>query len=107
MMINVTESAKDYLLGVLAKNSKQFILMAINGKGCNGYSYEYGFVTKVEFGDLHIPLDADHALIVDSISLPYIEGSTLDYVSNINGSALVVNNPLATSQCGCGTSFSV
>lgn len=77
----------------------------VNGGGCSGFQYEF----KID--DSRAPEDrafeADGAtVLVDDISLTYMAGSTLDFEDNLMGQAFRINNPLAKSSCGCGTSFS-
>jgi iron-sulfur cluster assembly protein len=76
------------------------------GGGCSGFSYRFGFANKVNADDQVIERDGAKVAI-DEASLPFLAGSEIDYVEEIIGAAFRVNNPNATSACGCGTSFSV
>jgi iron-sulfur cluster assembly protein len=76
------------------------------GGGCSGFSYRFGFAHQVNADDIVIERDGSKA-VVDEASLPFLAGSEIDFVDEIIGASFKVNNPNATSGCGCGTSFSV
>jgi iron-sulfur cluster assembly accessory protein len=76
------------------------------GGGCSGYSYRFGFAHGANADDLVIERDGARAA-VDPASLPFLEGSEIDFVDELMGQAFRIHNPNATSGCGCGTSFSV
>lgn len=76
------------------------------GGGCSGFSYRFGFADKVNADDIVVERDGAHA-VVDTASLPFLEGAEIDFVDEIIGQSFRINNPNATSGCGCGTSFSV
>ena len=72
-------------------NSAQLNLRVyVTGGGCSGF--QYGF----SFDD-----------VVDSLSLQYLQGSTVDYIEDLTGSKFIISNPNATTTCGCGESFSI
>jgi iron-sulfur cluster assembly protein len=76
------------------------------GGGCSGFSYRFGFADKVNADDTVIERDGARA-VVDEASIPFLAGSEIDFVEELLGASFKVNNPNATSGCGCGTSFSV
>lgn len=78
----------------------------VTGGGCSGFSYGFTFDEKVNDGDTQIEKN-DVTLIVDSMSLQYLVGGTVDYTSGLDGSRFFVDNPNATATCGCGSSFSI
>lgn len=78
----------------------------VNGGGCSGFQYGFEFDDKVGEGDLEVVNDGV-SLVVDSMSLQYLGGAEVDYEEGLEGSRFVINNPNASSTCGCGTSFSV
>ena len=80
--------------------------VTVSGGGCSGFQYGFSLDDKVTDDDLVIERDGVTVLI-DSISLMYLEGSEIDYVDELIGSAFRVQNPQATASCGCGTSFSI
>ena len=78
--------------------------VSVSGGGCSGFQYGFSLDDQVADDDLKIERDGV-ALVVDTISLMYIAGSEVDFVENIGGSYFVINNPNATSMCGCCNSF--
>jgi len=80
--------------------------LEVIGGGCSGFSYRFGFANSANIDDVVIERDGAKA-VIDPASLPFLEGAEIDYVEEIIGAAFKVNNPNATSGCGCGTSFSV
>ena len=80
--------------------------VTVSGGGCSGFQYSFDLVTEREDDDLVIEREGATVLI-DSISLMYLAGSQIDFVDDLIGAAFQINNPNATSSCGCGTSFSL
>jgi iron-sulfur cluster assembly accessory protein len=80
------------------------IRISVVGGGCSGFQYQLKFDTK-KVGDRVIELDGI-SVCVDDFSLPYIAGTTLDYVEGLHGAGFRFDNPRASSTCGCGSSFS-
>ena len=78
----------------------------ITGGGCSGFQYGFTFDEKVNEGDLTVE-NAGVQLVIDPMSLQYLIGGTIDYNEGLEGSRFVVNNPNASSTCGCGSSFSI
>jgi iron-sulfur cluster insertion protein len=78
--------------------------IAVVGGGCSGFQYSLNFDTRKD-GDHVAELDGV-SVFVDEISLPYIAGTTLDYVEGLHNAGFRFDNPRATRTCGCGSSFS-
>lgn len=78
----------------------------ITGGGCAGFSYGFNFDEKIQEDDTQVENDGVK-LLIDAMSIQYLEGSEIDYVEGLEGSRFVVNNPNATTTCGCGSSFSI
>ncbi|HHT7763708.1 iron-sulfur cluster insertion protein ErpA [Pasteurella multocida] len=78
----------------------------ITGGGCSGFQYGFTFDEKVNDGDLTIEKSGVH-LVIDPMSLQYLIEGTVDYTEGLEGSRFVVNNPNASTTCGCGSSFSI
>ena len=78
--------------------------IAIQGGGCSGFQYSLNFDTQKE-GD-RVTDFGGVIVLVDEISLPYIAGTTLDYVEGLHGAGFLFDNPRASRTCGCGSSFS-
>ena len=77
----------------------------IVGGGCSGFQYGFEFA-DVEPDDLMIQIDST-AVVIDPLSLQYLQGATVDYIEDLRGAQFHVNNPHAETTCGCGSSFSL
>ena len=101
-MLIVTDNAATQIREVLLDGGK-YVRAFIEGGGCSGFNYGFSIEDEKEDGDFEIG-----QLIVDSMSMQYFEGATIDYVSDrLKGSQFVISNPNAKSTCGCGSSFAV
>lgn len=78
----------------------------VTGGGCSGFQYGFTFDEKVNDGDTTIDKN-EVTLVVDPMSLQYLVGGEVDYTEGLEGSRFLVNNPNATTTCGCGSSFTV
>ena len=78
----------------------------VTGGGCSGFQYDFVFSDKPEDDDQVFEIDGAKVL-VDSMSLNYMAGSTLDFIDDLMGQSFRIQNPQAKSSCGCGTSFSL
>lgn len=78
----------------------------VTGGGCSGFQYGFTFDEKVNEGDTTIDKQ-DVTLVIDPMSLQYLVGGEVDYTEGLEGSRFLVNNPNATTTCGCGSSFSI
>ncbi len=88
------------------ENNDLKLRVFITGGGCAGFSYGFTFDEKVNDGDAVIERDGV-TMVIDSLSFQYLAGSEVDYTEGLQGSRFVINNPNATTTCGCGSSFSV
>jgi iron-sulfur cluster assembly accessory protein len=80
--------------------------LSVDGGGCAGFQYRFELADDRNADDVEVTTDGV-GLVVDSVSLPLVAGSVVDFVENLGGAAFQVRNPNAASNCGCGTSFSV
>ncbi|MGL4496363.1 MAG: HesB/IscA family protein, partial [Beijerinckiaceae bacterium] len=80
--------------------------VSVNGGGCSGFQYAFSFDQTRQPDDLVLEKDGATVLI-DSVSVPYMAGSVLDFVDDLIGQSFKIVNPKATASCGCGTSFSL
>jgi iron-sulfur cluster assembly accessory protein len=80
--------------------------VAIEGGGCSGFQYGLGFSTGVEQDDHVLELEGV-TVVVDPYSAPYLKGARVDFLNTIEQSGFKIDNPNATSSCGCGHSFQV
>ena len=88
------------------KNPNLSLRVYIMGGGCSGFQYGFKFDDVICDDDTIIE-NCDVKLVVDSMSYQYLVGSTVDYKNEIIGSQFVIDNPNATTTCGCGSSFSM
>lgn len=105
--ISVSDSAAKRIVKILGDQpDKSALRVSVEGGGCTGFSYKYELVNEQEEDDLVIE-KAGSKVLIDAISLPYLDGSVIDFVDDLMGQSFQIQNPNATSSCGCGTSFSV
>ena len=103
-MINVTASAAEQIIDICAEEKVKYVRAFIQGGGCSGFNYGFAMEDEKNEDDFEVTEN----LIVDSMSMQYFAGATIDYVSDrFKGSQFVINNPNAKTTCGCGSSFSV
>jgi len=88
------------------KSPDMMLRIQVDGGGCQGFEYSFKPDTQKNNDD-HLFEKEGVAVVVDEISLPYLENAEVDYVDDLIGAHFKINNPNATSSCGCGTSFSV
>ena len=101
----LTESAQTKINEILQEeNEGSFLRVAVNGGGCSGFQYFFGIMDDIEEEDIVKEWDGGK-LVVDNTSMEYIKGATIDFVDSFMGEHFSVDNPLATSSCGCGSSF--
>ncbi|MEY4500484.1 MAG: iron-sulfur cluster insertion protein ErpA [Pseudomonadota bacterium] len=107
MTIHLSQSAAARVAFIAAKQQAPAILrLSVEGGGCSGFQYRFGLADSVEADDTVAETDGIK-LVVDAVSLDLIDGSEVDFVESLGGTAFRVNNPIAASGCGCGASFSV
>jgi iron-sulfur cluster insertion protein len=78
----------------------------VQGGGCSGFSYGFTFDEEQNEDDFDFNYE-EVRVVVDAMSMQYLQGSTIDFREDTMGSSFVINNPTAVSTCGCGSSFSV
>ena len=101
--IEFTESAKTEIAWVISeKGNETYFRITVQGGGCSGFKYNFSFDDKINSNDSKF----DQA-IIDTNSLNIIACSKVDFKKELIGNSFVINNPKATSSCGCGLSFSV
>ena len=101
--IEITDSAKKEIQRIISeKGSKMYFRISVKGGGCSGFKYNFSFDDKIKVND-----KVFNSTIIDNESLKIIDGSIVDFKKELIGNSFVINNPKATSSCGCGLSFSV
>ncbi len=101
-MLNVTEIARNKILHTLSQNNKSYFRISVDGGGCKGFVYNYSMDNGLNHDDELI----DNLILVDSISKPFLNGSTLDFASSLMKKEFKIHNPNFTKSCGCNKSFS-
>lgn len=88
------------------ESANKMLRVTVSGGGCSGFQYGFELDNARNDDDLVIE-KAGATVLIDSVSLMYMEGSEIDFVDDLIGAAFQINNPNATAACGCGTSFSI
>lgn len=103
----VTERAARRIAQILAAEPQPSVLrVSVEGGGCSGFQYKFDIQAAPAPDDMVIEQDGAK-VVVDPVSLQYMDGSALDYVNDLIGASFKIENPQATAACGCGTSFSL
>ena len=99
--LEFTDRAKNQIEKITKSEAKKYFRIAVQGGGCSGYKYNFSFDNSLEKDDILFD-----RTIIDKASLEIISGSTVDFKKEMIGESFTINNPKATSSCGCGLSFS-
>ena len=101
--IEFTDIAKKQIEKITAESeSKKYFRISVKGGGCSGFKYNFSFDSSTKDDDVLF-----NNTIIDKASLEIINGSTIDFKVEMIGESFIINNPKASSSCGCGLSFSV
>ena len=103
-VVTLTDNAKTQMQSMLDEHQKSAVKLALQGGGCAGFKYDWSLVDSVEADDEVIELDKGK-FVIDSMSVMYLIGSTVDYKKEVFGSYFDISNPASTSSCGCGESL--
>jgi len=106
MSLILTSNAASRIKTLCTQENAAFVRLSVAGGGCSGFQYVFGFADQPANDDRVFEKDGAK-LVVDETSLPFLAGTTLDFVDDLSGAHFKVLNPNATASCGCGTSFSV
>ena len=105
MFITITDTAKQKIQAIAENNSVDTVIFGVEGGGCSGFMYKWNVANSADLDEYEfIDISDTVKLATDSMSYMYVQGCTIDYVEDLTGSRLIVNNPLAVSSCGCGES---
>ena len=102
----VTSTAAKKIIELSKKKEKKMLRITVSGGGCQGFQYNLDMEDKSKKKDIIIKKN-NALVVIDQNSLNLIKGSEIDFVEDLIGSRFKINNPKATSSCGCGTSFSL
>jgi iron-sulfur cluster assembly accessory protein len=109
MLVSLTANAATKVKQLMAEEpdgDAAVLRVAIQGGGCSGFQYGLGFDRGAQEGDLELEQHGV-TLVVDPFSAPYLRGSQIDFLEGLQESGFKIDNPNATSACGCGHSFQV
>lgn len=106
--LTLTDSAMSRIANVMSANEElgTKFRVYVTGGGCSGFQYGFKFDSVTAIDDDVIDFD-NFSVLLDSMSYPYLYGSTLDFVEDLSGSKFVIKNPNAKTTCGCGESFTI
>ncbi|WP_084004695.1 iron-sulfur cluster insertion protein ErpA [Terasakiispira papahanaumokuakeensis] len=106
LMVTPAAAQKVAALVEEEQNPDLCLRVFVTGGGCSGFQYGFEFADALAEDDAVLEVDGAR-IAIDALSYPYLVGSTLDYLEGLEGARFVVQNPNATSTCGCGSSFSI
>ncbi|MCK5120460.1 MAG: iron-sulfur cluster insertion protein ErpA [Methylomarinum sp.] len=103
-----TDSAAEKVGALIAEegNDNLKLRVYISGGGCSGFQYGFTFDEEVSEDDTQIA-NGGVTVLIDSMSVQYLNGAEIDYKEDVSGAQFVIRNPNASTTCGCGSSFSV
>ena len=106
--ITITENAINKIADLLAEENNPNLKLRtfVQGGGCSGFSYGFTFDEEQHDDDFIIE-KSEVKLLIDSMSMQYLQGAEIDYKEDLSGSQFVIQNPNAQTTCGCGSSFSI
>jgi iron-sulfur cluster insertion protein len=106
--VNFTDNAAHKVKNLLAEenNPELKLRVYITGGGCSGFQYGFTFDPTVNEDDTTVEKEGV-MLLIDSMSFQYLAGAKIDYLEDLSGARFVIENPNATTTCGCGSSFGV
>lgn len=106
--LDFTRSAASKVSSLIAEEGNPALKLRIyvSGGGCSGFQYNFAFDETVNGEDIVIEKEGV-SLLIDAVSLQYMEGASIDYEEGLEGSRFIITNPNASSTCGCGKSFGV
>ena len=104
-MVTLTPKAIDKVKALAQRDEEASVLrLAVQGGGCSGFQYAIGFDSEAVDGDLEVE-QGGIRVVIDAVSLPYLEGSVLDYREGLVGAGFQFENPNVAATCGCNASF--
>ncbi|MEM7768211.1 MAG: iron-sulfur cluster assembly accessory protein [Pseudomonadota bacterium] len=105
--VTLSPTAAARINAILAKKPDASLLrISVEGGGCSGFSYKFDLEADSTDEDYLVRRDGA-TVAIDPMSLEFLDGSEIDFTTELIGAAFKINNPNATAACGCGTSFSV
>lgn len=103
--LTITESAVQQFAEILGDKPGHSVRIFVRSGGCSGFQYGFAIDDTAEDDDWKFNKDGAN-VVVDTVSLEYLQGAVVDYKKELSGANFVISNPNAKSSCGCGSSFS-
>jgi len=104
--ISLSDSAAAQINKIMQAEGAKYLRLSVEGGGCSGFSYKYDLAHDAQEDDLRIE-NAGATVLIDPMSVEFLNDSIIDYVDELIGASFQIRNPNATAACGCGTSFSI
>ncbi len=105
--VEVTDAAAKRIVKIVAEDQgKTALRISVEGGGCSGFFYKFDLVECRNNDDIAIERNGA-TLLIDELSLVYMDGSVVDFVDELMSQSFQIKNPNAVAGCGCGTSFSI
>jgi iron-sulfur cluster assembly accessory protein len=105
--VTVTDNAARRISEIAAGDPATPLLrVSVEGGGCSGFQYKFNLVANRDADDLVLE-KSGATVLIDPVSLGYMDGAEIDFVDDLMGASFKIKNPIATASCGCGTSFTI
>ncbi len=104
--ITMSERAARRIVEILRAEDAPLMRVSVEGGGCSGFQYRFDLVKAQAPDDLVVERDGAK-VVVDPVSLGFVQGAEIDFVDDLIGASFKINNPNVTAACGCGTSFTI
>ncbi len=106
--VTLSDAAAKRIATILgADPEKSAMRVSVEGGGCSGFSYKFDLVDTAAADDDIVLEKGNARVLIDQLSLVYMDGSEIDFIDNLMGQSFQIKNPNAVASCGCGTSFSI
>lgn len=107
-MIKITDDAKNKIIELLTEENNPNLTLRtfVQGGGCSGFQYGFTFDEDQNDDDFEFEVGS-YKMLVDAMSMQYLQGATIDFKDDLSGTSFVIQNPNAQTTCGCGSSFSI
>ena len=105
-MMKVSDVARAKIISLLEEKNATVLRFGLQGGGCSGFTYNFS-IDEQDVDDIVYDLDGTRKLVVDPMSMSYLEEAELSYKKDLMSESFTIHNPEEKSKCGCGNSFSV
>ncbi len=106
--VGLTDRAADRIARILSTEPDGTVLrISVEGGGCSGFQYKFDLVQEEPAEDDLVIRKANATVLLDPLSVQFMQGSEIDFVDDLIGQSFKIQNPNAVASCGCGTSFAL